>query len=91
MHTCTYTSQTYKDLSVYSNFQGVVLIFYNLDQGCAITIARRPGLLIFRVGLAKTKAVLARRATKLRSKYKMDRIHVQVNSNENYNRQSVCV
>ena len=46
-------------------------------QGCAITIARRPGLPIFRVGLAKTNAVLARRATKLRSKYKIDRNHVQ--------------
>ena len=45
-------------------------------QGCAITIARRPGLLIFRVGLAKTNAVLARRATKLRSKNKIDRNHV---------------
>ena len=48
-----------------------------LLQGCAITIARRPGLLIFRVGLGKTNAVLARRATKLRSKYKIDRNHVQ--------------
>ena len=59
-------------------------------QGCAITIARRPGLLIFRVGLAKTNVVLARRATKLRS-YKIDRNHIQVNSNENHNRRSVCI
>ena len=59
-------------------------------QGCAITIARRPGLPIFQVGLAKTNAVLARRATKLRSKYKIDRNHVRVNYNENHNRRSVC-
>ena len=59
-------------------------------HGCAITIARRPGLLIFRVGLAKTNAVVACRATKLRLMYKIDRNHVQVNSNENHNRRSVC-
>ena len=59
-------------------------------QGCAITLTRCPGLLIFRVGLAKTNAVVAHRATKLRSKYKIDRNHVQVNSNENHNRQSFC-